>query len=124
MIKTNTEQTILPLDLNSMMNLLNDHHCEFNLLAVAIDRSSPLCVKINVNIQHFDPDSIKINICTDALVIEAIASVQFLNNQSDPGSLRLTRQCDKKIDLAPGLDLKNIRSNIDDDTLVIHIPFA
>ena len=122
MINTMNKDAILPLDLASIRQLLDAPVAEFSPLNANISQTTAEYVEIEINTAQCDSDSIQITTHANQLIISATANVQFLNtSQSVP--FYLTRQCEKRIDLPAGVDTTQIRSQINDSNMVLHIPF-
>ena len=122
MITTKSTDAILPLDLSSIAQLLHAPEGEFTPLAYDITEHTTDHVTISINITQCDPDSIQILPNGPNLQIKATANVQFMNSPADTGMV-LTRDCIQRIPLSPGINLSQLRSQINDDVLSIHIPF-
>ena len=123
MINTINKDAIVPLDLNSIRQLLDAPVAEFSPLNATICQTTADFVEININIAQCDSDSINISTQHNQLIITALANVQFLDtSQSSP--FYLTRQCQKTIDLPAGVDTTQIRSQLNDANMVVHIPFS
>ena len=122
MITTTESNAILPLNLDSISQLLSPPDGDYIPLSYNVSESTADHVTIEINISQCDSDSIQISTATNALTIRADASVQFMNSPDDVG-LTLTREITQTIPLTPGIDLAALRSQINDDVLAIYIPF-
>jgi len=123
MINTINKDAILPLDLSSIRQLLDAPVAEFSLLNATISQTTADFVEIDINIAQCDSDSIEITTLANKLIISATANVQFMD-RSQPFPCNLVRQCEKAIELPAGVDTSQIRSQINDTNMVLHIPFS
>jgi hypothetical protein len=121
MITKQQDSTILPLDLTSIIGLLEPNGGEFSPLHTTIVQPTPETTEVHINIQQCDSDSIAIDVSPQNIAISADASIRFQTNTNHEG-VHLKRPVSTTIPLAPGVDVSNIRSQITDDTLVLTIP--
>ena len=124
MLETKYNETILPLDLNSVMQLLNSPIGDYTPLAYTMPPATPEGIEVHINICQCDPDSIKIQTSPNKIHLTADATVQFLDTSNSPSPIQLKRDCSQTIPLAPGVDVAKIRSQINENQLVLHIPFV
>ncbi len=120
MITKQHDSTILPLDLTSIIGLLESNGGEFAPLHATLVQPTPETTQIHVNIQQCEPDSITIDVSPQSIAISADASFRFQTNEHE--GVQLKRPVSTTIPLAPGVDVSNIRSQINDDTLILTIP--
>ena len=120
MITKQHDSTILPLDLTSIIGLLESNGGEFAPLHATLVQPTPETTQIHVNIQQCEPDSIAIDVSPQSIAISADASFRFQTNEHE--GVQLKRPVSTTIPLAPGVDVSNIRSQINDDTLILTIP--
>lgn len=120
MITKHHDTTILPLDLTSIIGLLESNGGEFAPLHATLVQPTPETTEVHVNIQQCEPDSIAIDVSPQSIVISADASFRF--QTKDREGVQLKRPVSTTIPLAPGVDVSNIRSQITDDTLILTIP--
>ncbi len=118
------ERSILPLDLTSIIRLIESDGGYFAPLSYAIEQSSPIETTIHIDIQQCDPDSINITIDAMELSVSAEASFNFQENMASAQSIDLKRDVNVRIPLAPGISISSIHSKITDDNLIITIPYA
>ncbi|RAP23108.1 hypothetical protein DID73_02430 [Candidatus Marinamargulisbacteria bacterium SCGC AG-343-K17] len=117
------DRTILPLDMTSIIGLLQPTGGGFAPLHYDITQPSPETTEIHVNIQQCNPESIAINVTPHSVSISADASFTFQESQEKDG-IDLKRHVDTHIPMAPGVDVSGIRSQLTDDTLILTIPMA
>ncbi|MEK9727683.1 MAG: Hsp20/alpha crystallin family protein [Candidatus Margulisiibacteriota bacterium] len=122
MIETRQPTTIIPLDLNSMMQLLAEPQREDTPLSYRIEPATTSGVIIDINVSQCDIDAIVIDLKEHQLSISAPVSVHFLDNPKTK-PLRLVRESMQCIPLPPGIDLTNIRSQLDENRLILTLPF-
>lgn len=120
MITKKHDPTILPLDLTSIIGLLESNGGEFAPLHATIVQPTPETTEVHVNTQQCEPDSIVIDVSLKGIAISADASFRFQTN--DHEGIQLKRPVSTIIPLAPGVDVSNIRSQINDDNLTLTIP--
>ena len=118
MITKEQNSTIMPLDLTSIVSLLEGPVGDFAPLSTEISQPSPEVTEIHVNIQQCDNDSIDITTTPNQLTIRAQAILSFHGSHT----LELKRPVETVIPLAPGVDLNGIRSQLTDDHLILSIP--
>jgi hypothetical protein len=113
-------KTILPLDLNSIIQLLDSPGGVYAPLTYRMVQPSPNTTQFHLNIEFCDPDSIYINIKNDHVYIRANATVSVQLSSNHPTTL--TRPVSATIPLPPGFSSSMIHSSIDENCLVITIP--
>ena len=119
----NTKQhnpTILPLDLKGMMALLQPSVSEYALLTSHVESELDYSV-ITVNLNQCDVETLSIDISPTGIAIHAMATVQFLNNNQP---IHIQRPVETHIDLPAGVDVSQIRSQLTDTELTLHIPYS
>lgn len=120
MITKQHDPTILPLDLTSIIGLLESNGGEFSPLHATVMQPTPETTEVHINIQQCESDSIAIDVSPQSIAISADASFRF--QTSDHEGVQLKRHVSTTIPMAPGVDVSNIRSQINDDTLILTIP--
>ncbi|MGA0241927.1 MAG: hypothetical protein ACO3K7_02875 [Candidatus Marinamargulisbacteria bacterium] len=123
MIQTDLSQAIVPLDLTSMMQLLSTSSPDYAPLSYHIDSSDLDSVTVQVNTQLCDSNSMQIQVEDNQLILFANVDLQFLSTDGSASVVGLKRRCSQHIDLPIGVDLGNIRSQVNDDNVSIYIPF-
>ncbi len=116
------DRTILPLNLKSIIQLLNTSGGEYAPLQYTMVQPSPGETEIHIDIQQCDPDSIQVDINETRIAVNAKATFQFQPSTNSSDSITLERDTQTQIPLAPGIALQDIHSTITSDTIIIHIP--
>ncbi len=111
---------IIPMDLSSVITLIQSNGGEFAPLQYTITQESPDVTAIHVNVQACDPDTISIDIEASGIKITGNAVLNVSNNTP----MILTRPVSTIIPLAPGIQLNQIHSQLNGDTLVLTIPLG
>ena len=121
MITKTDERSILPLDMNSIITLLEPSGGTFAPLHYDIHQPHPDLTEIHLDIHQCDPDSIDIQVHPSRIDISADASFNVQLTQLTSDAIHLNRHVSTSIPLPSGISLANITSEIKDETYIVRI---
>ena len=122
MITKEQERSILPLDMTSIIGLIESSGGTYAPLNYDVVQPSPDVTEIHLDIQHCDPDSLAIDISDTGIHVSADASFTFQQSLNTDDHIQLKRRISTSIPLAPGVHTGHISSEITDGIYVIRIP--
>ena len=117
---TETKEKILPLDLISISQLMNSNGDIVDHVSYRIENINENELKLIVQANHIEPDSIEISIDDSAILLSGDMNlfVDLIGN-SDP--IHLSKKVLTKIPMPRGIDKTAIYSKINDDNVTFFI---
>tara|TARA_Y100000590_G_C15393510_1_gene891006 strand:+ start:433 stop:810 length:378 start_codon:yes stop_codon:yes gene_type:complete len=122
MITKEQERSILPLDMTSIIGLIESSGGTYAPLNYDVVQPSPDLTEIHLDIQQCDPDSIAIEVTPSHIHVTADVSFNFQQSFNTDDHIQLKRRISTSIPLAPGVHAGHITSEITDGIYIIRIP--
>jgi|OM-RGC.v1.027942541 Hsp20/alpha crystallin family. len=114
----NTQQ-ILPMDLNSITQLLDLNGGSYQPFSYKIQNQTSQLSEMIIDTSHCEPDSIQVQIQNNHIKVSAVSMVSVM---LDGKETRLSQPISSSFPVPEGVNASEIYTSIDEGSLTMYIP--